>query len=380
MRTSLPERVRRTVIQHALIGAGDRVVIGVSGGADSTALAHVLPAVAQALGARVAGLAHLNHQLRETADADEAYCREMARKLGLPFVAGREDVAGEARRRRTSIEDAGRSVRYAFLTRAAAEAGATRIAVAHTRDDQAETVLLRLLRGAGPVGMAGIYPRADAIVRPLIEVSRAEVEAWLVAAGLAWRDDPTNRDLSIPRNRVRHELLPWLARHFGAGVTDVLARHAAISREDAEWFERETTEIARRLVLLNEELTAVEIAPLLAVPAALRRRVVLEALRSRAGGRFVGFAQVDAVLALAESRTTGRPERLDLPGQRVERRRGRLIFRAAEPDPGRAGRRRGRPVSKRTQGLREATPAQPGRKNPVEGANLKGHAPKGGRG
>jgi tRNA(Ile)-lysidine synthase len=267
---------------------------------------------------------------------------DLARRIGVPFFVDRADVAAEARRRRTSIEDAGRSVRYAFLDEAAQRAGATRIAVAHTLNDQAETVLLRLLRGAGPVGLAGIYPRAGAVIRPLLEATRREVETYLRDAGLSWREDETNGDVRIPRNRVRHELMPWLREHFGATVDAVVARQATVFREDAEQLDAEATEIARDLVLESNGCTEVPLASLLDKPAAVVRRVLLSVLRRRADGRFVGLQHVDLVLALArgdESRAA-----TDLPGQRVERRGNALSFRTVPPDPLRKGRRRGRGV------------------------------------
>ncbi|HEY8548690.1 MAG TPA: tRNA lysidine(34) synthetase TilS [Vicinamibacterales bacterium] len=380
---TLQDRVRRTIREHRLLADGDRVLVAVSGGADSTALALLLPGIAPTFGATVVGLAHLNHQLRDAAGDDERFCRELAEHLGLPIVVERRDVSAEARLRRTSIEDAARAVRYAFLREAAARLRASRIAVAHTRNDQAETVLLRLFRGAGPVGLAGIYPAAGEIVRPLLDVSRREVEAFLREAGVAWREDATNADVSIPRNRVRHELLPWLARHFGEGVVDVLHRQAALSREDAELLEKLAAEEARDLVLEKDEVVEVHIPGLLELPGALRRRCVLRALRQAAGGRFVGFAHVDAVLALTGDAGESPAAAVDLPGQRVERRGDRLIFTPATPDPGRAGRKRGRPVSKKVEAA--ATPpgadeGAAGRKIGPGGATLKSHAPKGGRG
>src|SRR4051794_36143219 len=143
---TLLERVRSTIRQHALFGEGDMLVAAVSGGADSTTLACLLAELAPAFGARLVGLAHLNHGLRDAAVADEAWCADLAVRLGLPFDARRADIRSEARRRGTSIEDAARTVRYGFLTEVAAARGATRVAVGHTRDDQAETVLLRLAR------------------------------------------------------------------------------------------------------------------------------------------------------------------------------------------------------------------------------------------
>ncbi len=418
--STLFERARQTILEQALFGAGDVLVVAVSGGADSTALAWLLADLAPGLGARLAGLAHLNHQLRDAADADEAFCRDLASQLGLAFDSRRIDVATEARARKTSVEDAARTVRYLFLSEVAAGRGATRVAVGHTRDDQAETVVLRLARGAGPTGLAGIYPRAGHVIRPLLDARRSDVEAWLRERRREWREDESNEDRSFARNKVRHDLLPQFVAAFGAGVVDVLARQAALSRDDADWFDRVATETAARLV--KEEGTAVtlEAAALRALHPAVGRRVVLAVLRRTAGvgrrslgrGAFVGFDHVDAVLALAAAGAGA----VDLPGQRVECRQGRLRFEPQAADPAREGRRRGRPASVREgdeqpigglpvskpAGDRPAAgrppdvrppdvPAESGPRVELEpradggpkcagSVSLEGHAPKGGRG
>lgn len=346
--------MRRTIGRERLFGAGDRIVIGLSGGADSVTLSVLLPDVAREFGAEVTALAHLNHGLRPGAADDQRFCGEFAARLGLPFDTETADVRALAVERRTSIEDAGRIARYAFLRRVMAGRDATRIAVAHNLNDQAETVLMRLCRGAGPKGLASIFPKAGPVIRPLLDVRRAAIDEFVAAEGLAFREDPTNRDVTIARNRVRHELLPYLRRHVGEGIVEVLARQAAIAREDADWLEQAATESARSLVLEEETGISVDAAGLRKLHPALARRVVHAVLMRVAHGRdqgkdegkkghrarrrFIGFDHVDAVLRLA-----GEAEMIDLPGLRVKHNGGRLRFEPRPPDPGRAGRRRGRP-------------------------------------
>ncbi|MEO5821216.1 MAG: tRNA lysidine(34) synthetase TilS [Vicinamibacteraceae bacterium] len=403
--STLLERVQQTVAEQSLVQAGDVLVAAVSGGADSTAQACLLAELAPRLGAQLIGLAHLNHQLREAADTDEAFCRDLAGRLGVAFDTRRVDVRSEARVRKTSIEDAARTVRYLFLNEVAADRGATLVAVGHTRDDQAETVLLRLIRGAGPAGLAAIYPRVGRVIRPLLDARRTDVVAWLRERGQPWREDESNQDRTIPRNKVRHELLPWLVEGFGAGVVDVLARQATLSRDDADWFDMVATETAARLVIEDGASVTVEQAALSSLHPAVGRRVVLDALRRAANGRFVGFDHVEAVLALPAGGG------VDLPGQRVECRQGRLRFAAKAPDPAREGRRRGRPASagrddeeaigasmvSKAEGDRpggdhrpdvgpevehrvELEPQANGGPRRARSVSLEGHAPKGGRG
>jgi tRNA(Ile)-lysidine synthase len=347
---ALIDAMRETIRRDRLIGAGDRIVIGLSGGADSVTLSVLLPEVARESGAEVVALAHLNHGLRAAAEDDQRFCGEFAARLGLPFDSEAADVRALARERRTSIEDAGRIARYAFLRRVMAARAASRIAVAHTRNDQAETVLLRLCRGAGPKGLASIYPKAGPVIRPLLDVRRAAIDAFVAAEGIAFREDASNRDVAIPRNRVRHELLPYLARHAGEGIVDVLARQAVIAREDADWLDQAATESARSLVLEEETGVSLDAEGVRKLHPALARRVIQAALARAADGksegrrarRFIGFDHVEAVLRLAGV-IPGGAETIDLPGLRVKQIGGRLRLEPRPPDPGRGGRRRGRP-------------------------------------
>ena len=224
---SLTQRVLLSIGRHALLRDGTRVLVALSGGADSVALLLLLRELERDGALTIAGTAHLNHQLRgEEADADEAFCAALAARLGVPFIVERADIAARARAQKRSIEDAARGARYEFFERAADECSAAAVAVAHTREDQAETFLLRLLRGSGTRGLAAIQPRAGRVVRPLLEVARDDLRAYLVSQGQAFREDATNADVTIPRNRVRHELIPYLESRFSPGVTDVLARSA----------------------------------------------------------------------------------------------------------------------------------------------------------
>ena len=312
------------------------MAVACSGGGDSVALAALLCELAQGAGWSFAGLLHVNHGLRgAAADGDEAFCRDVAATLGVPIAIERVDVAARARAERVSIEAAGHRVRYELFARAVREGRGDLVATGHTRDDQAETVLLRLIRGAGPAGLAGIRPRIGAVVRPLLDVRRDELREYLGWRGLPHREDPSNRDERILRNRVRHRLIPFLADHFSPAVTDVLARDASIARDDADWLDEAANAAAAEIVQYKEgPLDAggdfaggrfeVDAARLAAAHAALARRVALQVLE-RAGGRRVGFDHVERLRRLAEIEGTTSVA-ADFPGCRVERRGTTLGF------------------------------------------------------
>ncbi len=241
-----------------MLAGGETVLVGVSGGADSTALLYLLGALAPEWRLRLHAL-HVDHQLREDSDADAEAARDLGRRLGVPIAV--ESVSVE---RRGSLEAAARAARYVALERHAQRIGADRIAVGHTADDQAETVLMRMLEGAGLRGLAGIPPVRGRIIRPLLAVRRRALTVMLEQAGLTWHEDPTNRDLKFFRNRLRHEILPVLAAGHDADVVGALTRVAARARDAVDALEGvAATELARlarddgdALTLPRDELTA----------------------------------------------------------------------------------------------------------------------------
>jgi tRNA(Ile)-lysidine synthase len=312
----LIDRVRATIRAHDLARAETRVLVAVSGGSDSVALACLLTDLAARGLLQVAGLAHLNHQLRPAATADEQFCSALAARLGLPFVSRGADVAARARVERRSLEDAARAARYEFLEEARQRCHADVVALGHTRDDQAETVLLRLVRGAGPRGLAAMHPRNGTVVRPLLDCRRAELRAYLGELGVEFVHDATNDDVSIPRNRVRAELLPLLERRFNPSIVDVLADEADIAREEWIWMERAALEMSRQLVHRpSHGVWTVQAAPLGALPRALARMVLRGALVEAASGKHVSFRHVEAALRLVRLDAG----RIDGPAMSVER-------------------------------------------------------------
>jgi tRNA(Ile)-lysidine synthase len=315
----LSQRVARTIRRHALVGADARVLVALSGGPDSVALVHLLLELQASGDLTVVGLAHFNHQLRGVdADADEAFCRAMAKTMDLPIEVGRADVATAARAAGRSIEDLARELRYAFFGQVADRMGADAIALGHSLDDQAETFLLRLIRGAGSRGLAAILPRAGRVIRPLLGISRAELRQYAADRSLAFCNDATNADLSIPRNRVRHELIPYLEREFSPGISRVLAREAELARQDEDHLQAEAIDFAGSIVLRRTGgKTELDAAALRSLPLALAARVARHALSLQAPGHFIAYDHVDRLLQCAGGADG---EAVDLPGQRAVRR------------------------------------------------------------
>ena len=321
----------RLIRRERLIPPHGRVLAALSGGADSVALTLLLGELAAEAGFVLAGVVHLNHRLREAADADERFCRELADSLALPIDVERADVGLAARRGRVSIEDAGHRERYAFFGRAAVRLGAERVATGHHRDDQGETCLMRLIRGAGPDGLAGIRPRAGCVVRPLLHVSRAELRDYLAGRGQPFRDDETNRDTAFTRNRVRHELIPLLEARFSPSIANVLARTAEIVRADSEWMEAAADEVGPAVLDLGEQEASVDAAALARQPPAIARRLARRVLEHVAG-RPTEFDPVQRFLAVA-AEPDGDLREADFPGCRVEWRGPRLVVRPPLPRP-----------------------------------------------
>ena len=308
--------VAGTIARHALVSAGDRVALAVSGGSDSVALAWLLREIAPDLGVAVAGLLHVHHGLRGAdADADEAFVRALAARLELPCEIARVDVAARARETGRSIEATSRDARYAFFDAATRTLGATHVATGHTLDDQAETVLLRLLRGAGARGVSGIRVKRGLYVRPLLECRREDLRRYLASRGESFREDLSNQDRSIPRNRIRHDLLP-VVEDIAPGGLRALARFARLAADDEIFLTKKAIEAGAVSVLSGGRGVQVKGDTLAALPPALARRVVRQAVETAVPGAVLAGRHIEAVRALASAdKLSGH---LDLPGVSVD--------------------------------------------------------------
>jgi tRNA(Ile)-lysidine synthase len=334
----LERGISQAVVRLGL--AGRRILVAVSGGLDSVALLHLLHVQSRRHRLELS-VGHVNHALRaEASDADQAAVCAQAQALGLPVRCVRADPRprrqGGPSRTRPTLQEAAREARYQALRALAADLGADRIATAHTADDQAETVLLRLLRGSGPDGLGGIPERSPdgVIVRPLLAVSRREIAAFASERGLVWREDASNAKTDYARNRLRMHWLPGLASEFNPRLLRALGGLAEAQRRDAEWIEEQVArEVALRFAVDGTWLS-IEGKDWNELPEALARRVVRAALRRAGAGREVSRAHLTRMLAFL--RTGRRGTRIELPGGRILS-RDRAGFRLGPLGPAPSG-------------------------------------------
>lgn len=346
----LEQRVLANIRRRKMLNPGDRVGVTVSGGADSVGLLRLMGALRGRLGITLL-VVHFNHCLRGTeSDADAEFVVELARDLGIECVVERGDVLAAASKNKWNLEDAGRRMRYAFFERVVALGKASRIAVAHTEDDQAETVLAHLLRGTGLTGLAGIHPETGPIIRPLLGERRETLRQYLGGIGQPWREDSTNLDLRRMRARVRECLLPMLERDFTNHVTNRLARLAELAGEEQAFWRVLVEDRFRTFVQRNEGKLSIAIWDLLApidttlttlpegatrsgqkapwqraLTERLIRRLYEDVRRTTPG---LGLRQVEEVIHLAGESASGR--RVELPGGViVERNFDKVIFSPA---------------------------------------------------
>jgi len=306
--------------RSGLARAGDRIGVAVSGGADSVLLLALMKQLAGTLGLVVSAV-HFNHHLRGAeSDEDERFVRELASRLGVEFIQGEGDVARRAREKRRNLEATAREMRYRFFFSLVHGGRLDKVATAHTANDQAETLLLRLLRGAGTRGLAGIYPVLDGkIIRPLLGLTRPEVEAELARRKLDFRTDSSNLDLRLRRNKIRSELLPRLQSDFNPEAVSLLASLADRAREDEDFLEHQARERAAPWRVREGGEEKFPVRPLLELPRALARRVIRQMLLA-AGGRLSGVTHrhLESLIQLAVEAQSGR--RVKLPGDLEARR------------------------------------------------------------
>jgi tRNA(Ile)-lysidine synthase len=355
----LQQRVLAAIRRHRMLQPGDVAGIAVSGGADSVGLLRIMQELRAKLGVRLL-VVHFNHQLRGAeSDGDERFVAELvaaesAKKQNIEFAVGTEDVAAWARQQGCNLEDAARKCRYGFFSELIRDGRITRVCVGHTADDQAETVLAKMIRGTGPAGLCGIYPVAEFVTRPLIEIRRAELREFLLSKGQDWREDSTNLDESRLRARIRARLLPQLEQDFQPAIVAHLNNLSALARDDEEFWNALVEQRFSALVVQQKETLQIAIDDLLkpfdlrvgregnsSPMAALTTRLIRRILQELKGDR-AGFTSrhVEDVLHLATVCTSG--HRIQLPaGITVERSFNQMLFKPASLHEDRGAKRTG---------------------------------------
>ncbi len=314
-----------TLRTHSLLQPGQKVLVAFSGGADSTALLHLFSRLRESWSLEIAA-AHLNHALRgEQSDADESHCRQVCSAWHVPFFSRKVEVGQEARQRRLSIEVAAREVRYAFLEEVADAIEANVIALGHTRDDQAETVLLNLTRGAGTAGLAGMPIRRGRFIRPLLHISRLQVQAYCSLHGLSFVEDASNRDARYSRNRIRHHVLPEL-RLINPRADEAIERLALVMRDEEDWWRTYLQSLEPQFTLCRtQDEWQLSLEWLAQQPEAIQRRVIRYAVQNLSPeGWEAEFEQVEK---LREAIRTGRRAGVTVHGGRLHASVGQRALR-----------------------------------------------------
>jgi tRNA(Ile)-lysidine synthase len=334
----LAKRLRAHIETNRLLKAGDRVGVAVSGGADSVALLCLLLELRSELGL-VLFVVHVNHQLRGAeSDADEHFVSALAKQQGLEFECATYDVALHAKHNRLSLETAARQLRYAYFAQLLRQKRFNHIATGHTLDDQAETVLMRLIRGTGLRGIGGIYPRVQildeqgaasgSVVRPLLWVRHGELKTFLRTRQQEWREDATNQDVKHVRNRLRHSVLPLLEREFSPAITERFAQLSNIVRREEEFWTKICSDLEEKMVRPRRREATVgfslDLKLFASQPLCVQRRLLHHLGRS--SRMSLGFEHIERILAVAGEEVPD-GKRLELPrAWRVVRRWPALQF------------------------------------------------------
>lgn len=302
---SVTDAARQAISEYNLIEYGETVLAAVSGGADSVCLLYVLCALKRELGIKVI-CAHLNHGIRgASADADEEFVGELCKKLGVRFYSKKTDVLSLAKASGETTEEAGRTARYAFFDEIARKHKIDKIATAHNKNDNIETVLMRIIRGTGIDGLGGIPIKRDGgIIRPLLNVSRSEIEAFCAENGIAYRTDETNSSLDYTRNKIRLELLPFLEKEFSPSALESINRLSQTAREDADFLNSYAERLYKRLgnPLPGKKPTVIHCESLKMLERAIKVRIVRIAAKE-AGCENLSKVHIENVLALLNSQT-----------------------------------------------------------------------------
>ena len=323
-------KVDETIRRNVLLSPGDSVLLGLSGGADSTCLLMVLHALRERYRLAIRAV-YVNHNLRpDETPAEAAFCRSLCEGLGIAFTHCSVDVVPFSKARRMNLQEAARELRYQAFQDAAREVGADRIALAHTADDQAETFIMRLARGAGPAGLSGMPVRRGNIVRPLIEVQRSEIDCFLKGRRVVPVIDSSNLKEDYFRNAVRMSVMPILKRS-NPDLLHSICRTMTILQEEERYFEVLVTKTLMKLISRKTgRRIELFLSPMESLDRVILRRVLRRAILETEGLRGIGFGHIEDIIRLVRQGAAG--SRLMLPrGIRVIREYALLVITSEEP-------------------------------------------------
>ncbi len=312
--TQVREKIKGTIKEHNMIEKGDSLLVALSGGADSVCLTHALNALSKEMGFSLSA-AHLNHGIRgEEADRDESFAKGFCEGLNIPFYQKHVKAEEIAKAEGLTVEEAGRKERYAFFNEICRNKGQNIIATAHNRDDVAETVLMRIIRGTGTDGLSGIkFIREDGVIRPLLSVSREEIEEYCRENGLSYCTDSTNADNDYTRNRIRNELLPYLRENFNPNITESLITLSQNATADSEFLNSYAKRLYKRLgsPMPNRKPVVLHIESIEMVDKAITARLIQRASKEAMGEDFsLEKKHIHKILSLKNKETGAR---IDLP-------------------------------------------------------------------
>ena len=320
--------VEQTIIDFEMFRAGDSVLVGVSGGPDSVALLHILQTLSDRFSIMKLGVVHLNHCLRQKdSDNDAKFVSSLAGELGLPLFLKAENVLKYQSVHKISLEEAARHVRYAFFNHIAEKHGYQKIALGHHSDDNAELILMYLLRGSGPLGISGIPPvRGEMIVRPFSRLMRTDILNYLNEKGLKFIVDDSNNNPKYLRNKIRHHLIPILKASYNPRIIETLNRLSSIMRHEDKWIEKTIDPIFDKSVLAMEaEKIILSIPRLNKIDLAAKRRIIRRAILKMKGNlRRITFWHIDSALNLLKNGSLSWS--LDLPDRIRLRRTGDFLL------------------------------------------------------
>lgn len=320
------EKVKKSLKRYKMLELNDRVFVGVSGGPDSVALVHALYRLRKELGIEIY-IGHLSHMLQpEFSRKSEAFVKDIARELGLPFISKEINVPEYMERRKLSPEEAAREVRYQFFTEEAGKCNANKIATGHTKDDQAETILLRIIKGSGSRGMRGILPvRDNKFIRPLIDLRREEIEDFLKKESIGYLHDPSNTEPIYLRNKIRLELIPKLKKEYNPNIVEALTHLSHVIGEEESFLEEMARDAFEKILFKKEEnRLEIDLSSFQTLALSLQRRIIREGTEVF-NIRGISFKHISDILELINKKVSGKS--LNLPeGLIIYKEYNRLIF------------------------------------------------------